>query len=43
MGLRPSEIHITVMMIDVSSLTAVLDTGILLGNNSALCHSAAQD
>lgn len=30
------------MTTEVSSLCTVLDTGILLGNNSALCHSTAQ-
>ena len=28
---------------DISSLCTVLDTGILLGNNGALCHGTAQD
>lgn len=31
------------MTTDISSLCTVQDTGILLGNNSALCHSTAQD
>lgn len=49
-GLRPSEICTAVSVsgtsnnaTDIFSLCTVLDTGVLLGNNSALCHSTAQD
>lgn len=48
-GLRPSEICTATSVgtsnnaTDIFSLCTVLDTGILLGNNSDLCHSTAQD